>query len=232
MENDLQLLKSCVITIAKSSIFPARAVGLGLYDFTQLKGPFDSIRSLEYFGTNVKRQALDYLGFLTWWTLSTSIWDLYIPQEMVDTILDFGLVSCPKHNVLINLERDWQQISIPHLLCHHIPVFYRWNETLQNTQCFLSLSPTTLQAFEEHRRATSDGKVFTADLLEFTSAFKAMKDYDEFFQCQVFHNKPLPDLEFRRDWDYAVVDFQGWMYCPISLETAREFTKLFGSHVV
>lgn len=29
-----------------------------------------------------------------------------------------------------------------------------------------------------------------------------------------------------------MVDFQGWMYRLISLETAREFAKLFGSHVM
>ena len=59
-----------------------------------------------------------------------------------------------------------------------------------------------------------------------------MKDYDEFFQRRVFHNERSPDLELREDWDYAVVDFQGWMYRPIDLEMAREFANLFGSHVV
>ena len=144
MENDFHLLESCVVAIAKSSIFPARAFWPGLYDFTQLKGPFDSIRSLEDFGANVKRQALDYLGFLAWWTVSASGWDLDVPQDMVDSIRDFGLEDRPKWGVLVDLERDWRQLSIPHLLRHHIPVFYRWNKSLQNTQCFLSLSPAIL----------------------------------------------------------------------------------------
>lgn len=232
MENDLRLLESCVVNIAKSSIFPVRAYRPGLYDFEQLRGPFDSVRSLENFGANVKRQALDYLGFLAWWTLSTSEWDVYIPQDTVDNILDFGLEDRPKRGVLIDLERDWRQISIPHLLRRRIPVFYRWNESLQRTPRFLSLSPHILQAFEERRRAAPDGKVFAADLPEFASDFEAMSDYDEFFQRRVFHNKPSPDLEFRGDWRYAVVDFQGWMCRPIDLETAREFAKRFGSHIV
>jgi hypothetical protein len=232
MECDLQVLQSCVVAVAESSIFPAKAARPGLYDFTQLKGPFDSIQSLESFGANVKRQALDYLGFLAWWTLSTSGWDLYIPQEAVDCILDFGLEDHPKRGVLIDLERDWRQISIPHLLRHHIPLFYRWTESLQGTQRFLSLSPTILRAFDERRRATPDGRVSASDMPEFASEFETMKDYDEFFQRRVFHNKPSPDLEFRKDWDYAVVDFQGWMYRPIDLDTAKEFAKVFGSDVV
>lgn len=232
MESDLQTLKDCVVAIAKSSIFPARATRPGLYDCTQLKGPFNSIQSLENFGANVKRQALDYLGFLAWWTLSTSGWDLYIPQDLVDRILDFSLEDRPKRGVLIDLERDWQQISIPHLLNHRIPLFYRSTESLQADQRFLSLSPTILRAFNERRRATPDGRVFASDMPEFASEFKIMKDYDEFFQRRVFHNERSPDLELREDWDYAVVDFQGWMYRPIDLETAREFANLFGSHVV
>ena len=66
----------------------------------------------------------------------------------------------------------------------------------------------------------------------FVNDFEVMKDYDEFFQRRVFHSEPSPDLEFRGDWDYAVVDFQGWMYQPIDLETAKEFAKLFGSPVI
>jgi hypothetical protein len=232
MESDLQTLESCVVAIAKSSIFPARAARPGRYDFTQLKGPFDSIRSLESFGANVKRQALDYLGFLAWWTLATSRWDLYIPQDIVDSILDFSLEDRPKRGVLIDLERDWQQISIPHLLRHRIPLFYRWTESLQSAQRFLSLSPTILRAFDERRQATPDVPVFASHMPEFASDFEIMKDYDEFFQRRVFHNKPSPDLEIREDWRYGVVDFQGWMYRPIDVETAREFAKLFGSHVV
>jgi hypothetical protein len=232
MEDDLQALESCVIAIAKSSIFSNRAMRPGLYDFAQLKGTFDSIESLEHFGANVKRQALDYLGFLAWWTLSASGWDLYIPQETVDRIMGFGLEGRRKRGVLIELERDWRQINFPHLLRHQIPVYYRWSESLQDTQRFRSLSPHILRAFDELRRTTSDGKVFAVDLPEFASDFEIMKDYDEFFQRRVFHNTPAPDLEFRGDWDYAVVDFQGWMYRPIDLETAREFAKLFGSHVV
>ena len=65
METDLQRLESCVVAVAKLSMFPARAVRPGLHDLTQLKGSFDSIQSLESFGANVKRQALDYLGFLS-----------------------------------------------------------------------------------------------------------------------------------------------------------------------
>ncbi|EDR02827.1 uncharacterized protein LACBIDRAFT_307926 [Laccaria bicolor S238N-H82] len=232
MEKDLHRFESYVVAIAKSSIFPARAARPGLYDFEQLKGPFDSIRSLENFGANVKRQALDYLSFLAWWTLSASGWDVYLPQDTVDSIMDLGLDDRPKRGVLLDLDRDWKQMSIPHLLRHRVPVFYRWNESLQSNNRFLSLSPYILRAFDKRRKATPSERVFAIDLPEFTNDFEVMKDYDEFFQRRVFHNEPSPDLEFRADWHYAVVDFQGWMYRPIDLETAKELARRFGSHVV
>ena len=61
MVDDLQMLEECVVAIVKSSVFPTRGTRPGRYDYEKLQGPFDSIQTLEAFGANVKRQALDYL---------------------------------------------------------------------------------------------------------------------------------------------------------------------------
>ena len=45
-------------------------------------------------------------------------WDLHVVQDVVDTIADLQLDRHEKRGVLITLERDWRQISIPHLLHH------------------------------------------------------------------------------------------------------------------
>ena len=232
VESDLHSLEDCVLAIAKSSIFPMRGARPGNYDYDKLRGPFDSIQTLEAFGANVKRQALDYLAFLTWWTVSVTGWDAHVPQYVVDTITDLQLDRHDKRGVLLALERDWFHISIPHLLYHRVPVYYRWSEALEANERFLTLSPTVLRPFQSKREATIDGKVFARDMPELAHLFEKMKDYDDFFQRRVFDGKLAEGLSFEEDWDYAVVDFQGWMYRPICLATAFEFAKRFGSHIV
>ena len=59
-----------------------------------------------------------------------------------------------------------------------------------------------------------------------------MKGYDKFFQHHVFDGSVAQGIEFSEDMHYAVINFQGWMYCPIPLRTAMEFITQFGSHIV
>ena len=223
---------ACVVTIAKSSLFPSRGTSPGCYDYEKLQGPFDSVQTLEAFGANVKRQALNYLAFLSWWTISVTEWDLDVAQEVVDTIADLRLDQHEKRGVLIELEWDWRQINIPHLLYHRVPVYYCWTESLEADNRFLTLSPTILRVFQSKREASIDGRVLAADMPEFAPLFEKIKDYDEFFQHRVFDGKPAEGLQFDANWSYAVVDFQGWLYRPISLATAYEFAKRFRSHIV
>ena len=90
---------------------------------------------------------------------------------------------------------------------------------------FLTLSPTILCAFQVKHEESLDGKVFAADMPEFTLQFEKMKDYDEFFQKRVFSGRPTAGLTIEQDGHYTVVDFQGWMYRPINFPTALEFAK-------
>jgi len=232
MEDDLHTLEGCVTAIAKSSIFPLRAARPGNYNYEKLQGPFDSEQTLQAFAANVKRQALDYMAFLTWWTASVMEWDLHIPQDIIDTIADLQLDRYEKRGVLVHLEKDWHQISIPHLLHQRVPIYYHWTEALEADNRFLTLSPAILRAFQSKREVSVDGRVFAADMPEFAPQFEKMKDYDEFFQRRVFNGKRVEGLEFNESSHYGVVDFQGWMYRPIDATTAFEFAKRLGSHVV
>jgi len=232
MEGNLHMLEECVVAIAKSSIFPMRGARPGCYDYEKLCSPFDSIQMLKAFRANVKCQVLNYLVFLTWWTVSVTEWDLHIPQDIVKTIANLQLSRYEKRGILVDLEKDWHQISIPHLLYHRVPIYYRWMETLEADERFLTLYPTILHAFQSKHGVTTDGKVFTVNMSEFAPQFKRMKDYDEFFQQRVFDGLQAEVLTFDKDWHYTVVDFQGWMYRPISITTTLEFAERFGSHIV
>ena len=232
MELDLRRFEECVLAIARSSAFPRGGMRPGNYQYDALRGTFTSEEEVEDFGANVKRQALDYLAFITWWTASFSRWDTVLPQSVVSAICDLDLGQYQKRGVLINLERDWRHISLPHLIRQHIPTFIRWREALNAHERFLSVSPKFLRAFEAVRSSSMDGLVLQDDMPEFVADFDIMKNYDEFFQYRVSRASIAPELQFSEEWTYAVVDFQGWMYRVIPLATAREFAKRFGSHFV
>lgn len=232
MEDDLCRFETCMAAITHSTMFPARGCRPGHYSYDSLCDTFNNNQALEDFGANTKRQALDYLTFINWWTLSVSFWDQELPQAVIDTILNLNLQLHPKRGVLINLQKDWRQISIPHLLRHQVPTYYRWNAELDKEDRFLSISPTILKAFKDKRWASEDGKVYAFQMPEFVAQFKKMKDYDELFQDCVFNGSVAPGIDFSEKGHYAIVDFQGWMYHPIPLRTAKEFVTQFGSCIV
>lgn len=232
MEHDLRRFEACVVAIAHSTTFPMRGCRPGRYDYEPLHGIFCDTQALEDFGANVKRQALDYLGFINWWTSSVSFWDNEIPQMTIDTIIDLDLPAYPRRGVLIDLQKDWRQISIPHLLKQRVPIYIRWNKALDHEERFTSISPRILRAFAEKRHVAMDGKVFSYHMPDYAADFDIMKGYDEFFQDRVFDGSIAEGIEFSDDIHFGVVDFQGWMYRPIPLRTAKEFVTQFGSHIV
>ena len=232
MEDDIRRTEACVAAIASSTTFPLRACRPGYYTYEPLHGTFDGTQTLEDFGANCKRQVLDYLAFINWWTSSVSYWDQDLPQVAVDAIIDLNLSRYERRGVLIDLRKDWRQISLPHLLRQRIPTFIKWSEELDTDDRFLSISPRILHAFEERRTSTAGGVILAAHMPELAADFDRMKDYDDLFQLRVFNGAVSPNIEFRDDWSYAVVDFQGWMYRPIPLRTAKEFVTRFGSHIV
>ena len=126
MELDLHRFEECVLAIAHSSALTRGGIRPGDYPYDALRGNFSSKEEVEDFGANVKCQALDYLGFITWWTNSFSRWDTILPQSIVSTICSLNLEQYQKRGVLINLERDWRHISLPQLIRPQIPTFIRW----------------------------------------------------------------------------------------------------------
>lgn len=107
MEHDIRRFEACVVAIAHSTTFPKRGCRPGYYDYDPLRDTFVDTQTLENFGANVKRQALDYLAFINWWTSSVSFWDREIPQTAIDTIIDLNLQVYPRRGVLIDLQKDW-----------------------------------------------------------------------------------------------------------------------------
>ena len=232
MEGDIRRVEACVAAIAQLTTFPLQACRLGYYTYKLLHGTFDDTQALEDFGMNCKRQVLDYLAFINWWTSSVSYWDRDLPQVAIDAIIELNLPGYRRRGVLIDLQKDWRQISLPHLLKQRIPTFIKWSEELDKEDRFLSISPHILHAFEEKRKSAPGATILAAHMPELAADFELMKDYDELFQLRVFNRAVAPGIKFRDDWSYAVIDFQGWMYRPIPIHTAMEFVTRFGSHII
>ena len=232
MENNLRRFEACIVAITHSTTFPVQGRRPGYYSYEPLRDTFNDNQELEDFGANVKHQALDYLAFINWWTSSVSFWDHKLPQIAIDAICDLNVQLYPRRGVLLDLQKDWRQINIPHLLRQRIPIYYKWHSELDNDNQFLSISPTILRAFEDKCLASEDGKVYSSHMPEFAADVEKMKGYDELFQECIFTGSVALGIDFMEDRHYAVVDFQGWMYRPIPLCTAKEFVTRFGSHIV
>ena len=96
----------------------------------------------------------------------------------------------------------------------------------------MSILPRILRAFEEKRLASTNGQVYSCHMMDYAPDFEIMKGYDELFQHRVFNGLVAEGIEFLEGIHFAVVDFRGWMYCPIPLHTAMEFAIRFSSHIV
>lgn len=132
--------------------------------------------------------------------------------------------------MLIDLEQHWQEVNIPNLLQHGVPIAYPWSPTLSMTPRFYGLAPRILQAYDK-RRLSTGGEVLSTDFDDWTDEFVVIQQYDHFFQEISVNGRPDPDVRFDDDWDYYVVDFQGWSRCWIPIMVAQEYYILFASTV-
>lgn len=173
MEDDIHRIEACTAAIAHSTTFPLQACCPGYYTYKPLHSTFNNTQALEDFGTNCKCQVLDYLAFINWWMSSVSYWDCDLPQV--------ALTYYERRGVLIDLQKDWQQISLPHLLKQRVPTFIRWSKELDKDDRFLSISPRILHAFEEKRTAALEATV-AAHMPELAAEFDLLKGFDKLFQ--------------------------------------------------
>lgn len=75
IETDLNSLSGCIGEITLNHPFPFNGARPLNWDHDLLYHPFPSIQELQVAGGAVRRIAVDYLGFLIWWTASISGWD-------------------------------------------------------------------------------------------------------------------------------------------------------------
>lgn len=230
IDTDLTNWSSLIDEITMNHPFPDDSSRPHSYDRGIILRGFDSCEELQAAGGVVRRTAVDYLGFLTWWTSSISRWEADLDTLVASQIKDLRLARFHKRGVLVDLEQHWQEINFPNLLKHGVPVAYPWSPSLSITPRFRCLAPRILQAYDE-RRLSTGGEVLSSDFDDWADEFAIIAQYDNYFQEISSGGRPDPDVRFDDEWDYYIVDFQGWARRRIPLSVAQEYYILFSSTV-
>lgn len=111
IEDDLSSLFGCIEDITSNHPFPFDSARPLHWDHGLLLHPFPTTRELQVAGGIVKRTALNYLGFLNWWTASISGWDTNLDLYTTKYIKTLELHRFRKRGVLIDWEQDWHEKS-------------------------------------------------------------------------------------------------------------------------
>ena len=230
IDTDLILWSWLIDKITANHPFPCDSARPPPYNHGIILQGFSSCEELQAAGGVAKRTAVDYLGFLAWWTLSISQWEADLDAPVSDQIKSLRLDCFRKRGVLVDLERHWQEINIANLLRHRVPVAYPWSPSLSPSPRFCSLAPRILQVYNE-RRISTGGEVRSTDFDDWADDFAVIQQYDHFFQEIAIDGRPDPDVRFDDDWEYYVVDFQGWSWRRIPMGVAQEYYILFASTV-
>lgn len=209
IHNDISTWAWCVDDICSNHPFPPGTAQPPEFDLSTLIKGFPTLVELQAAGGICRRMAVNYLGFLLWWTLSVSHWDVNLDHSIVATIQSLQLSRFPRRGVLVDLECDWQEINLPNLIRDHVPVAYIWTPALASLPHFTSLSPQVLSAYDR-MRCSLGREVSSGDIPDLASDFAVIRDFDHYFQGIYSGGHPDPDVEFNDDWFYYVVDFQGW----------------------
>ena len=230
IETDLSFFSECIGDITLNHPFPFNSARPLHWDHDLLIRPFTTVEELQVAGGTARRIAVDYLGFISWWTASISGWDANLDAHTTRRIKEMELDRFRKRGVLVNWEKDWREINIPNYVQHGVPMAYPWTASLASIPRFTSLSPHVLRAYEENRLATGY-ELHSNDLPDLKDDLSIAKKYDQFLQDVSGDGRPDPDVEFDEGWCYYVVDFQGWSQRRIPLRVAREYYVLFASTV-
>ena len=138
---DITTWAGCIEDICSNNPFPPGTARPPDFHHRPLIQGFSSLDALQAVGGVCKRTAVNYLGFLLWWTLSVSQWDMNLDHHVLAIIQKLDLCRFQKQGVLVNLETSWREINIPNLVQHGVPVAYLWSSVLASSPRFTCLSP-------------------------------------------------------------------------------------------
>lgn len=211
-EDSLSKLWLCIECITLNPPFVSGTSHPAKFNYLLLSAAWDSAREAESSADDTKGRVLEYLGFINWWSSSVSGWDDALQRWMVDYIGGFKLHDLKKRGVLVDLLGHWQVLNIGHLLTESVPVYYFWQEDVDDYPCFTWLSPTILQAYHDACNVLDRTKVFGGEMIGYQDDINAIRQYDEFFQlrCAPDHTTSPSPSKIPINATVYICDFEGW----------------------
>ncbi|KII89604.1 hypothetical protein PLICRDRAFT_174464 [Plicaturopsis crispa FD-325 SS-3] len=220
IESDLDLARKCVQEVAEAVSYPRDAPKPAVWDAKLIYSTSGERRQVAATMGSARRAMVDLLGWLSW---MASLYDLSgaeISDEAKWAIhTTFGLLTAIRRGVLIALRRDWQQVNIPHLVAHHVPVVYPWTIWEATSERFARLSPQWLQAFDLDNAKPGETMPRRYETHEprpentpNDGVHANVKLYDDYLQKIDPVARPGITLPVNDDttWRTYVVDYEGW----------------------
>ena len=135
-EESLWRLWLCIELITLNPPFISGTPHPMKFNYLLLSAVWDSERGAKSLADDAKGHVLEYLGFLNWWSSLVSAWDNSLQHWMVNYIESFRLCDLNKRGVFIDLHWQWRVLNIGHLLTENVPVYYFWQDDMDNYPCF------------------------------------------------------------------------------------------------
>ena len=212
-EESLSKLWLCVDTITTNPPFVSSTPHPSKFNYLLLSAAWDSARGASSLMDDAKGRTLEYLGFINWWSSSVSGWQDPLQRWMVDYIASFKLRDLKKRGVFLDLLRHSKWLNIGHLLAENVPVYYFWQEDMDDYPCFTRLSPAVLQAYHDTCSSLDKTEVYGEEMLGFQDEVAMIKHYDEFFQPRHApeHDASPISLDIPPNAVAYICDFEGWL---------------------
>ena len=91
-----------------------------------LQSGWHSLSSVDSLVQEAPAKALEFLGFINWWTSLVTHWEFPLQPWMANYVATFRLCSLKKRGVFLDLVNNWHHFNISHLLTENVPVYYFW----------------------------------------------------------------------------------------------------------
>lgn len=200
------------------------------FDTDQLHGLFATEREAYRIIAAAQRAMLDRIAYVRWWiTCLPSKRELIGGMDLRD-FEEAGYDKWEKRGVLLKLERDWEQVNIPTLLQHNVPIYYPWTDNLAKQPRFSRLDPAVLQAY--HSFAIEDME--SDEIPLWTDIFPQLAQFSPFLEriSRPGTDKAGLGLTLASD-EYFICDFRGWRKRPISNPTdIARYRTMYDSHII
>ena len=188
------------------------------FNCLRLQSGWDSESSVVSLAREARVKALEFLGFINWWTSSVTHWESPLPPWMVDFIADFRLRSLKKRGVFLDLVKDWHHLNIAHLLAEDVPVYYFWMADHTQYPSLSRLSPHILQAYHDSCAALDRTEVLATEMMGYDDDIALIARHDEFLQQRFAPDHMTSPLfvDIPSTATVYIVDFEGWARRPVT----------------